>query len=211
MKHPENPDFFREPLNTPHKGPIGHDFFHSVDGYHHMIDQIEDYAIIILDPQGSIENWNKGAERIKGYQAEEVIGKNFSIFYTEQDQLAGLPQKMIETAVREGKATMEGWRVRKNGSKFWGNILISAVYNDAHEVIGFTKVTRDLTERKNAEDFSKQYTLDLERKNFELERVNKELQAFAYVSSHDLQEPLRKIQAFSEKILDLEADALSDQ
>ncbi len=189
----------------------GFNFFKSEDGYHQMIDQIEDYAIIFLNVDGTIENWNKGAERIKGYSAAEAVGRNFSMFYPEEDRLSGLPQHLLSRARETGKATHEGWRVRKNGTRFWGSVLITAIHDSSNHVIGFTKVTRDLTERKKAEDDFKKYTGEVERKNAELESINNELKAFAYVSSHDLQEPLRKIQTFSDKIMEKEFANLSQQ
>jgi PAS domain S-box-containing protein len=154
-----------------------------------MIEEVEDYAIILLDKDGTILNWNKGAEKIKGYTDDEVIGRNFSIFYLDEDKKKGLPQKLIQTAVKTGRATHEGLRRRKDGTLFWGSIVITALHDDDNNVIGFTKVTRDLTERKNAEDLVKQHAAELEMKN-------KQLEQFAYIASHDLQEPLRKIQTF---------------
>ncbi|CAG5000953.1 hypothetical protein DYBT9275_02565 [Dyadobacter sp. CECT 9275] len=107
-----------------------------------MVEEIEDYAILLLDRNGNIENWNKGAEILKGYKANEIIGKNFSIFYTIEDREDNLPEKLIATAEKIGFAKSEGFRVRKDGSLFWGSILITAIHDDELEVIGFTKVTR---------------------------------------------------------------------
>jgi PAS domain S-box-containing protein len=140
-----------------------------------------------------VENWNSGAEFIKGYRASEILGKNFRIFYTEEDKVEGLPEKLLDEARRTGKAAHEGWRVRKNGTRFWGSISITAIHDNNGKVIGYFKVTRDLTERKLADDNLKIYTK-------ELEYHNRELEQFAYVASHDLQEPLRKIQTFVEVI-----------
>jgi PAS domain S-box-containing protein len=182
----------------------------SEDRYHLMVGEVEDYAILSLNEQGIIENWNKGAEKIKGYKAEEIVGKSFSIFYPAEDQQNKLPQRLLGIAAREGKAIHEGWRVRKDGSKFWGSVVISALYDENHNVIGFSKVTRDLTERKLADDYRKQYTEELQQKNITLERMNKELESFAYVSSHDLQEPLRKIMTFANRILEKEYSTLSE-
>jgi PAS domain S-box-containing protein len=161
--------------------------------YHKMIAEVQDYAIILLDEKGDILNWNAGAQKIKGYSADEIVGKNFKTFYLPEDQESGLPQKLIAEAAQNGKATHEGWRLRKNGSRFWGSIVITALHNDMGEIIGFSKVTRDLTERKMAEDRMQKYVLELQAQNRELER-------FAYVASHDLQEPLRKIRTFIDVI-----------
>ncbi|MEO6904664.1 MAG: PAS domain S-box protein [Bacteroidia bacterium] len=165
----------------------------SEERYHQMISEVQDYAIILLNENGNIENWNAGAEKIKGYKSEEVIGKHFTIFYTSSDLENKLPEKLLQLAVKEGRAMHEGWRVRKDGSKFWGTIVITALHDKDQAIIGFSKVTRDLTEQKLAEDKLHSYMRELELQNSELEQ-------FAYVASHDLQEPLRKIQTFSELI-----------
>lgn len=165
----------------------------SEERYHKMVQEVQDYAIIMLDEKGNVISWNIGAERIKGYPAKEIIGVNFRIFYPDRDKEAGLPEKLIEIAVKTGKATHEGWRIRKDGSRFWGSITITALHGENNSIIGFSKVTRDLTERKFAEDKVKDYVMQLENKNWELEQ-------FAYVASHDMQEPLRKIQTFTDII-----------
>lgn len=113
--------------------------------YSQLIKEIEDYAIFMLDINGNISSWNLGAEKIKGYKEEEVIGKNFSIFYPEENRRTGFPQKFLAEAKQHGRAEHTGYRVRKDGSVFWGNIIIKAVYNDNGECIGFMKITRDLT------------------------------------------------------------------
>ncbi|GEO08253.1 sensor histidine kinase [Segetibacter aerophilus] len=165
----------------------------SEERYHQMIAEVQDYAIILLSVDGVIENWNAGAEKIKGYSSEEIIGRSFQIFYTSEDREKGLPWHLLSTAKEAGRAVHEGWRVRKNGSKFWGSITITALHNKSGTVIGFSKVTRDLTQQKIAEEKLAEYTAELEIQNSELEQ-------FAYVASHDLQEPLRKIQTFSDLI-----------
>lgn len=165
----------------------------SEERYHKMIAEVQDYAIILLDPDGVIENWNAGAEKIKGYTAQEVIGKKIDIFYPPEDLQNGLPNQLLSIAKNTGRAVHEGWRIRKDGSKFWGSIIITALHGKNGELIGFSKVTRDLTERKKAEDTLAAYAAELEVQNSELEQ-------FAYVASHDLQEPVRKIQTFSELI-----------
>jgi PAS domain S-box-containing protein len=182
----------------------------SEERYHLMVEEVQDYAILYLNHEGIVENWNLGAEKIKGYKAEEIIGKNFSNFYTQSDRNSNLPQKLLNIAIEKGKATQEGWRVRKDGSLFWASVVITAVHNKKGQVIGFSKVTHDLTEKKKADDKLKLNALELEQKNAELEKMNQELQSFAYISSHDLQEPLRKIQTFATLILEKEFENLSD-
>lgn len=170
--------------------------------HHRMIEEVEDYAIILLDRHGTVENWNKGAKKIKGYSDEEIIGRNFSVFYPEEDRRAGLPQLLIKQAAEKGKAVSEGWRVRKDGSHFWGSILITALHNASGEVIGFSKVTRDLTLKKAAED-------KLQRYSSELEFQNKELEQFVYAASHDIKEPLRKIHFYNDYLHDDPENKLS--
>ena len=109
-----------------------------------MIAEIMDYAIILIDIDGTILSWNSGAEKIKGYKEEEIIGQNFRLFYLPEDRQSGLPEQLIDIAVKEGKAKHIGRRVRKDGSVFWGSILITALHDEDGKVIGFTKLTKEL-------------------------------------------------------------------
>ena len=174
-----------------------------------MINSIDDYAILLLGKDGIIQNWNKGAEKINGYSANEIIGKNFGIFYNEEDHEKKLPESLIEQATLNGKANHEGWRVRKDGTTYWANTVITALHDENNNVIGFSKVTRNLTERKLAEDKLKEYATRIEQHNTELQRINKELDSFTYTASHDLQEPLRKIKTFCNLITGKEYEHLS--
>jgi PAS domain S-box-containing protein len=175
----------------------------SEERYHKMVSEVKDYAILMLNKKGIIQNWNAGAEFIKGYTANEAIGKSFEMFYTEEDQHNKLPIKLLDEASRVGRVAHEGWRVRKDGTRFWGYVVITALHDATGAIIGFSKVTRDLTERKHAEDQAKIDAVELERKNRALERLNAEISSFAFVASHDLKEPLRKIQTFASRIPDV--------
>ena len=124
--------------------------------YRLLVEAVTDYAIYLLDPSGIITTWNPGAQRIKGYTAHEIIGQHFSRFYTEEDRKLGLPARAVQTAEREGKFEAEGWRVRKDGSRFWAYIIIDPIRAPSGEIIGFAKITRDLTERKVAEQVLRQ-------------------------------------------------------
>jgi PAS domain S-box-containing protein len=113
-----------------------------------MIEEILDYAIILMDIDGTILSWNKGAEKIKGYKENEILGQNFRIFYMPQDRQAGLPEQLIDLAKKEGRARHIGRRLKKDGTIFWGSILITALHDDNNEVIGFTKLTKELNENE---------------------------------------------------------------
>ncbi|MDB5840608.1 MAG: domain S-box protein [Herminiimonas sp.] len=118
--------------------------------FQRLVEGVSDYAIFMLTPEGHVASWNSGAQRSKGYLAEEIIGQHFSRFYTVEDQAAGMPSKALQTALTEGKFEAEGWRVRKHGSTFWAHVVIDAVHNDLGELVGFAKITRDITERREA-------------------------------------------------------------
>ena len=117
-----------------------------------LIDAVRDYAIYLLDESGVVRSWNAGAERFKGYKADEIIGQHFSRFYTEEDRANGLPERALETAAREGRFESEGWRVRKDGTRFWTSVLIDPVYSETGDLVGFAKVTRDITHKREAEE-----------------------------------------------------------
>jgi len=121
-----------------------------------LVQGVTDYAVFMLDPQGIVSNWNTGAQRIKGYTSEEIVGEHFSRFYTPEDVAAGVPARALKTATKEGRFTAEGWRQRKDGTRFWASVVIDAIHDDTGALIGFAKVTRDLTERREAQ-------LELER------------------------------------------------
>ena len=119
--------------------------------YRHLVQGVVDYAIYMLHPDGTVANWNAGAQRAKGYTADEIVGRHFSCFYTEADRAVGLPQRGLTTARELGKFEAEGWRVRKDGTLFWAHVVIDAIHDDAGQLIGFAKVTRDNTERRERE------------------------------------------------------------
>jgi PAS domain S-box-containing protein len=120
--------------------------------YRLLVDSVQDYALILLDREGVVVSWNPGAQRIKGYSADEIVGRPFSVFYPEEAVEAGWPRTVLQQALAEGRFKDEDWRVRKDGSRFWGDIVITAVYGEDGEHLGFAKVTRDLTERREQEE-----------------------------------------------------------
>ena len=125
-----------------------------------LVQSIVDYAIYMLDPKGFVTSWNVGAERIKGFQTEEIVGQHFSKFYTPEDREAGIPEKVLATARKEGKFEGEGWRVRKDGSRFWASVVVDRINDEKGKLIGFAKITRDMTEKREAQ----QRLLEAERR-----------------------------------------------
>jgi PAS domain S-box-containing protein len=117
-----------------------------------LVDSVMDYAIYMLDPSGLVTNWNRGAERLKGYTADEIIGQHFSRFYTKEERAIGMPARVLDIATREGRCEAEGWRIRKDGSRFWASVVVDAIRNPRGQLEGFAKVTRDITERRAAQD-----------------------------------------------------------
>jgi PAS domain S-box-containing protein len=176
----------------------------SEERYYRMINEVEDYAIILMDKNGIIQSWNLGAQKIKGYTEEEVTGKHFKMFYRPEEQQKGLPQQLMAEAAANGKTTSDGWRLKKDGSLFWASILLTALHDTQGNVIGFSKVTRDVTDKKMAEDKLKEYSANLEFQNRELEQ-------FAYAASHDMKEPLRKIHLFGSLLEDNIATHLNEK
>src|SRR5438270_6499228 len=147
-----------------------------------MVESVSDYAIVMLDPEGHVVSWNTGAERIKGFQAEEIVGQHFARFYPREDVENGKPQTDLARAAASGRHEDEGWRVRKDGSTFWANVVITALHDEHGKLIGFAKITRDLTQRRQLERLKVQADVlaDLDRRKDE----------FLAMLSHELRNPL---------------------
>jgi two-component system, NtrC family, sensor kinase len=145
-----------------------------------LVKSVKDYAIFALDLEGYIISWNRGAQLVKGYAAEEIIGQHIKRFYTHEDLAADKPLHLLKKATEQGRAEDEGWRVRKDGSRFWASVVITALYDDDGQLRAYAKITRDLTERRQAEEVLRQANEDLERRvterTAELKRANETLE-----------------------------------
>lgn len=160
-----------------------------VEFYQLLVESIQDYAIFMLDSSGHVASWNKGAQKLKGYTPSEIIGKHFSTFYTAEDMRRNKPARELEKAIQDGRIEDEYWRVRKDGSRFWANVVITALRDDDGELVGFAKVTRDLTDRKSHE-------VALKKTNAELKALNDAKNEFIAIASHQLRTPATGVKQF---------------
>jgi PAS domain S-box-containing protein len=176
-----------------------------------LVAGIQDYAIFLLDRDGNVSTWNTGAQRIKGYQAAEIIGRHFSLFYPAQDLVQGKPLWELAQAAKEGSVRDEGWRVRKDGTQFWAYTVITAILDDDGALTGFSKITRDMTAHREYQQRLADLNNDLERRvdlrtrelaevNRDLAEKNRENETFVYSVSHDLRSPLVNLQGFSAEL-----------
>ena len=165
-------------------GP-GRELRESAEGFKLLVESVRDYAIFMLDPDGNVVSWNQGAERIKGWTEAEIVGRHFSSFYPEEDVERGKPERELVLARQFGRVEDEGWRVRKDGSLFWANVVITALHDQSGELRGFAKVTRDLTERVRREEAERHALLHKE--------ASRQKDEFLAIVSHELRTPLNVV------------------
>ena len=172
-----------------------------------LIQSVKDYGIFMLDPDGRVASWNEGARRIKGYEADEILGQHFSVFYPEPARASGFPDYELEVARAVGRFEDEGWRVRKDGTQFWANVVITALFGDDGSLIGFAKVTRDLTERRLAQ----QREIEDARRLAESDASNRAKTGFLAAMSHELRTPLNAIAGYAQLMQDGVAGPITEQ
>lgn len=177
-----------------------------------LVEGVQDHALFMLDAEGKVVLWNPGAQRIKGYEPQEVIGHHVSMFYPPEERAEA--DRLLREAVARGTVHREGWRVRKDGSRFWAHVVLTALRDPDGQLRGFAKITRDVSERKQAEDEIRLLNETLEERvvhrTAQLEEANRALQAFGYTVSHDLRAPLRAIQGFAEALVEDYGDQLEE-
>jgi PAS domain S-box-containing protein len=169
-----------------------------------LVESVRDYAIFALDPRGIVTTWNAGAERLKGYPAAEIVGRGFERFYTAEDRARGRPGHLLRAAAAEGSVEDEGWRVRKDGSRFWASVVITALRDATGALVGFGKVTRDLTERKRADEERVQLLVLEQAARVRAEAAEATLEArnqFLSVAAHELKTPLTSLRAAAQLLL----------
>ncbi|HEX9786420.1 MAG TPA: ATP-binding protein [Candidatus Binatia bacterium] len=172
-----------------------------------LVESMQDYAIFMLNPEGRVTSWNTGAERIKGYRHEEIVGEAFGRFYTAEDQARNLPVQALQNAAREGRCEQEGWRVRRDGGRFWANVLISALLDEHKTLVGFSVITRDLTDKKQVEEILRESEARLRKQAQELEQqliASGRLVSLGVVTAsmaHEFNNPLGIVMGFTQELL----------
>lgn len=172
-----------------------------------LVESMQDYAIFMLDPEGRVTSWNTGAERIEGFQPEEIIGAQFARFYPAEDRAQGFPEEALRYAATNGRSEQEGWRVRKDGARFWANTVVSALLDERKDLVGFSVVTRDLTDKKRIEEVLRESETKLRRQAQELEQqliASGRLVSLGVITAsmaHEFNNPLGIVMGFTQQLL----------
>ena len=185
---------------------VHHELRQSEEQFRLLVEGVQDYAIFMLDPRGCVSTWNRGAERIKGYSADEIAGRHFSVFYPPEAIETKKPARALEMASRRGVYEDEGWRVRKDGTRFWASVVITALRDEAGAIRGFAKVTRDLTDRKRRQDLiqklQRREAARLRRQAEESAALEKTKSDFLNLASHELGTPLSLFHGYLSMLAD---------
>jgi PAS domain S-box-containing protein len=196
------------------RAAVGHDSVLAEHRFKLLVEAVQDYAIFMLDPQGRVSSWNAGAQRSKGYAAEEIIGQHFRVFYPPEVQERGHPEWELEQALRDGAYEEEGWRLRKDGSRFWASVTITAVRDPQGELVGFAKVTRDTTERRAMLERLEEANRRLAEANEQLAELAEQQEQFFTVTAHELRSPVSVLSGaantLAKHVDDLEAQDRTD-
>ena len=179
--------------------------------YELLVESVEDYAILLLDTAGYIQSWNIGAEKIKGYTADEIIGKHISLFYTPGDAISGKPEQELLAAAQERRIDDEGWRVKKDGSRYWADVIITALFNEGGSLVGYAMITKDITDKKRSKNALIAANKLLKYQHIELEALNHVKDEFVTLASHQLRTPATGIKQFLGLLLEGHAGKLSEQ
>ena len=170
------------------------------EAYRSLVEAVEDYAIFLLGPDGHVLTWNPGAQRAKGYAPSDIIGQHFSVFYTPEERDAGRPMWLLGRAAREGRVEDEGWRVRKDGTRFWADVILTALRDPSGQLYGFAKITRDLTERREAEEQARSLAIE-QHARAAAEEALKVRDRFLSIASHELKTPVATLQLAAESLI----------
>lgn len=193
-----------ENLRTEMKSPD------SEEGFRLLVEGVKDYAIYMMDVEGRIMTWNTGAQLLKGYEAAEILGESFSRFYTDADRQSGRPSRLLKLAADHGRVEDEGWRVRKDGSLFWADVVITALYNAKGELRGYAKITRDLTEKRHIDQELRRSIERLEEAKRRLEELNDVKSLSISIASHEVRSPLTAIKGYVDNLLEGVAGGLPE-
>lgn len=176
----------------------GHALAQSEERFRLLVDSVMDYAIFMLDPNGIVESWNAGAQRLKGYTEAEIVGRHYSTFYTEADRRDRLPDQLLETAKRDGRVEISGWRLRKDGTQFWANVVITALWHGDGTLAGFAKVTRDMTDQHRNRESREKLLVQQQEAVARLSHLDTWRRQFIAAVAHDLRSPVSSIIGFAE-------------
>ena len=186
------------------------DLLQQIEFYRLLVNSVQDYAIFMLDTDGRVATWNLGAQKLKGYQASDIIGQHFSVFFTPEDVAAGKPAAELEACLAAGHFEIENWRVKQDGSYFWASVVVTALYDEAGDLVGYAKVTRDLSDRKRSDDAMQHANEQLRYQQAELQQLNEAKDEFIALASHQLRTPATGVKQYLGMLIDGYSGQMTD-